>query len=84
MKPDTTTLRETAALIANIEQLLFTEIRTAEHHGLDQIRISVSRAKEIHRMAIILEKRLKNILATETTAAETTTDRHLDKMFGIN
>lgn len=79
-----TTLREVAALIANIEPLLFTEIKQAEHHKNDTIRISLPRAREIHRMVIILEKRLKNILVTEATAAETTTDRHLDKMFGIN
>jgi hypothetical protein len=83
MKPDTTTLQETAALIANIEPLLFTEIRTAEHHGLDQIRISVPRAREIHRMVIILEKRLKNILAT-TTAADNATNRRLDAIFELN
>ena len=78
------TTQETASLIANIEPLLFTEIKQAEHHGHDTIRISLPRAREIHRMVIILEKRIKNILATEAAAAETTTDRHLDKMFGIN
>jgi hypothetical protein len=83
MKPDTATLRETAALIANIEPLLFTEIRTAEHHGLDQIRISVPRAKEIHRMVIILEKRLKNILAT-AAAADDGTERRLNAIFNLN
>jgi hypothetical protein len=82
MKPDTATLRETAALIANIEPLLFTEIRTAEHHGLDQIRISVARAKEIHRMVIILEKRLKNILAT-AAAADNVTERRLNHIFNL-
>jgi len=85
MKPDTTTLRETAALIANIEPLLFVEIKQAEHHGLPQIRISTARAREIHRMAVILEKRIKNILATAATAADSIpTERHLDKMFGLN
>ena len=78
------TTQETAALIANIEPLLFTEIRTAEHHGNDMIRISLPRAREIHRMVIILEKRIKNILATAAAADSITTDRHLDKMFGLN
>jgi hypothetical protein len=82
MKPDPATIKETAALIANIEPLLFTEIRTAEHHGLDQIRISVPRAKEIHRMAIILEKRLKNILAT-AAAADNSTERRLNHIFNL-
>ena len=83
MKPDSTTIREAAALIANIEPLLFTEIKQSEHHGLPTIKISLARAREIHRMAIILEKRIKNILVT---AAEqnTTTDRHLDAIFNRN
>jgi wyosine [tRNA(Phe)-imidazoG37] synthetase (radical SAM superfamily) len=81
---NTNAIKETATLIANIEPLLFTEIKQAEHHGNDTIRISTARAREIHRMAIALEKRLKNILVTEATAAETTTDRHLNKIFGIN
>jgi hypothetical protein len=83
MKPETIPLTETAALIANIEPLLLTEIRTAEHHGLDQIRISVPRAKEVHRMAITLEKRIKNILAT-AAAADNATDRRLNAIFGLN
>jgi hypothetical protein len=83
MKPDTTTLKETAALIANIEPLLFTEIKQAERHGNDQIRISVPRAKEIHRMAITLEKRIKNILAN-AAAADNATDRRLNEIFDLN
>lgn len=83
MKPDTTTLKETAALIANIEPLLFTEIKQAERHGNDQVRISVARAKEIHRMAITLEKRIKNILAT-AAAADNATDRRLNEIFDLN
>ena len=67
-EPRTTTLRETAALIANIKPLLFAEIKQAEHHGLSAIAISTERAKEIYRMAIILEKRLKNNLATPAAA----------------
>jgi len=66
MKTDTLII-ETAALIANIKPMLFTEIKQAEHHSLSEIRMSISRAKEIYVMAIILEKRLKDI--RETTAA---------------
>ena len=51
-----------AELVANIEPLLKCEIAQAMHHGNDTIRISLPRAREIHRMAIILEKRLQNIL----------------------
>ena len=83
MKPDTNTLTETAALIANIEPLLLTEIKQAERHGNDQIRISIPRAKEIHRMAITLEKRIKNILAI-AAAADNATDRRLNEIFDLN
>jgi hypothetical protein len=83
MKPDTSTLTETAALIANIEPLLLTEIKQAERHGNDQIRISVPRATEIHRMAITLEKRIKNILAN-AAAADNATDRRLNEIFDLN
>ena len=65
MKPETLII-ETAALIANIKPLLFTEIKQAEHHALSEIRMSISRAKEIHRMALILEKRLRDIHETTT------------------
>lgn len=82
MTTNTAAIQETAALLANIEPLLFTEIKQAEHHGLSTIKISLARAREIHRMAIILEKRIKNILAT--AAENTTTDRHLDSIFNIN
>lgn len=83
MKPETIPLTEIAALIANIEPLLFTEIKQAERHGNDQVRISVARAKEIHRMAIALEKRIKNILAT-AAAADNATDRRLNAIFDLN
>jgi len=83
MTLQTAALQETAALLANIEPLLFTEIRQAEHHELPTIKISLARAKEIHRMAIILEKRIKNILVTAADQT-TTTDRHLDAIFNIN
>jgi hypothetical protein len=72
-----------AELVANIEPLLKCQIATAVHHGLDEVRISLPRAKEIHRMALILEKRLQNILAKET-AATTAINQHLDRIFKIN
>jgi len=82
MKSNTAAFQETAALLANIEPLLFTEIKTAEHHGLNQIKISLARAKEIHRMTIILEKRLKNILAT-AAAVNDSTERRLNHIFNL-
>jgi len=72
-----------AELVANIEPLLKCQITTAVHHGLDEVRISLPRAKEIHRMAIILEKRLQNVLAKETNATKAI-DQHLDRIFKIN
>jgi hypothetical protein len=47
------------------------------------VRISLPRAKEIHRMAIILEKRLQNVLAKETKTTKAI-DQHLDRIFKIN
>ena len=72
-----------AELVANIEPLLKCQIATAVHHGLDEVRISLPRAKEIHRMAIILEKRLQNVLAKETKTTKAI-DQHLDRIFKIN
>ena len=79
----TTPEASAAELVANIEPLLKCEIARATHHGLDEIRISVPRAKEIHRMAIILEKRLQNVLAKEASATKAI-DQHLDRIFNIN
>jgi len=81
---NTAAIREAHRLVAVIEPLFYTLIAAAEHHGLDTIQISVPRARELQSDLANLKKRLKNILATEVTAAETTTDRHLNKIFGIN
>jgi hypothetical protein len=77
-------IKEAHRLVAVMEPLFYTLIATAEHHQLDTIQISLPRARELQSDLANLKKRLKNILATEATAAETTTDRHLNKMFGIN
>lgn len=82
MKPNTAAFQETAALLANIEPLLKCQIASALHHGLEEIRISVPRAREIHRMATILEKRLQDILAT-TAAADKATERRRNHIFNL-
>ena len=81
---NTAAIKEAHRLVAVMEPLFYTLIATAEHHQLDTIQISVPRARELQSDLANLKKRLKNILATEPTAAETTTDRHLNKIFGIN
>jgi predicted secreted Zn-dependent protease len=81
---NTAAIKEAHRLVAVIEPLFYTLIATAEHHQLDTIQISLPRARELQHDLANLKKRLKNILVTEAAAAETTTDRHLNKMFGIN
>ena len=81
---NTAAIKEAHRLVAALEPLFYTLIATAEHHQLETIQISLPRARELQHDLANLKKRLKNILATEATAAETTTDRHLNKMFGIN
>jgi len=75
-------LTEAKALVSSIEPLFANVIRTSQHHGLDTIQISTTRAKEIHADLIILKKRLQEIATSEITA-ESTIDRHLDRMFNL-
>ena len=81
---NTAAIKEAHRLVAALEPLFYTLIATAEHHQLETIQISLPRARELQHDLANLKKRLKNILATETAAVETTTDRHLNKMFGFN
>jgi len=75
-------LTETHTLVKTIEPLFYNLITTSTHHKLDTIQISTTRAKEIHADLHILKKRLQEI-ATSETRAESTIDRHLDKMFNL-
>ena len=75
-------LTETHTLVANLQPLFYNLLATSSHHKLDTIQISTARAKEIHADLIILKKRLQEI-ATSETRAESTIDRHLDKMFNL-
>jgi len=76
-------LTEAKALVSSIEPLFYNLIRTSQHHGLDTIQISTTRAREIAADLLVLKKRLQEIATSEITA-ESTIDRHLDKMFGFN
>jgi len=76
-------LTETQRIVSSIEPLFYNLIRTSQHHGLDTIQISTLRAREIAADLLVLKKRLQELQITETRA-ESTIDRHLDAMFGIN
>jgi len=76
-------LTETQRIVASIEPLFYNLIQTSQHHKLDTIQISTARAREIAADLIILKKRLQSFKESERIK-ESTTDRHLDKMFGIN
>jgi len=43
--------------LSSLEALLACQVKLAERHGLDEIRISVPRAREILHQAIIGQKR---------------------------
>ena len=74
---------ETQRLVASIEPLFYSLIKTAEHHGMDEVRISTSRAREIQQDLFWLKKKLKDSLAA-AAAADVTVDRHLDSIFNLN
>jgi len=76
-------LTEAKALVSSIEPLFYALLKYADISKLDTIQISTARAREIAADLIILKKRLQSFKETERIA-ESTTDRHLDAMFGIN
>jgi hypothetical protein len=75
-------LTETHNLVKTMEPLFYALLKYAEIGKLDTIQISTARAREIAADLIILKKRLQSFKESERIA-ESTTDRHLDKMFGI-
>jgi hypothetical protein len=46
-------------LFHSIEPLLYVCIKQSQRHGLDEIRISTTRAREIHREIVIARKALE-------------------------
>jgi len=75
-------LTEAKALVSSIEPLFYNLVRTSQHHKLDTIQISTLRAREIAADLLVLKKRLQDLQITETKA-ESTIDRHLDRMFNL-
>ena len=76
-------ITETQRIVASIEPLFYSLLKYADISKLDTIQISTARAREITADLIVLKKRLQSFKESERIA-ESTTDRHLDKMFGIN
>jgi hypothetical protein len=76
-------LTETHNLVANLQPLFYNLLATSSHHKLDTIQISTARATEIAMDLMILKKKLQSLKDSERIA-ESTTDRHLDEMFGLN
>lgn len=65
-------------LISSIEALLHVCINQADRHGLDEIRISLSRAKEIHSSIVSMRKESKD---HGNKGRVNPLHTHLDKMF---
>jgi hypothetical protein len=76
-------ITETQRIVASIEPLFYSLLKYADISKLDTIQISTARAREITADLIVLKKRLQSFKESERVK-ESTIDRHLDKMFGIN
>ena len=76
-------LTETHNIVKTLEPLFYNLVSSSQHHKLDTIQISTARAREITADLIVLKKRLQTYKDSERIA-ESATDQHLDKMFGIN
>jgi len=79
--PTTTTMltanmKNTHAILHSITPLLQVCIKQADRHGLDEIRISKARAREILHLALAAEKEL------ESKAKQPNYFSHLDSVFG--
>lgn len=74
-------ITEARKLVTSIEPLFYSILKTAEHHGLDEVRISTARAREIQRDLFVLKKKLKDSIPLND--CRTTTDQHLDRVFGL-
>lgn len=77
-------LNEAYLIVKTLEPLFYSHLKNAERHNLDTIEISRARAKEIAMDLMILKKKLQTFKETAVGIAESATDQHLDKMFGIN
>ena len=71
-------MNNTQAVLSSLDALLRVTIRLADHHGLDEIRISKARAKELLTQI--------NIAKKETERPREVTPRfhrHLDAVFNV-
>ncbi len=68
-------MKNTHAVISSITPLLRVSIKQADRHGLDDIRISKARAREILHIALAAEKEL------ESKNGEPSHFSHLDAIF---
>jgi hypothetical protein len=70
-------MKNTHLVINNIAPLMRVAIKTADRHGLDEIRISKARAREILHLITASEKEL------ETSDPLPQHFAHLDSIFGM-
>lgn len=63
--------------------MFYSHLQNARRYNLDTIEISRARAKEIGQDLLSLKKKLTTFMQMQTKA-QSATDDHLDKMFGIN
>ena len=68
-------MKNTHAVIDNIKPLLHVAIKMADRQGMDEIRISKSRAREILHIAIAADKEIEESYPQPSHFA------HLDAMF---
>ena len=76
-------LSESLNLVKTLEPMFYSHLKNAERHNLDTIEISRARAKEIGQDLLALKKKITTFMEMQTKA-QSATDDHLDKMFGIN
>ena len=69
---------DTRQLVNSLEPLLSCCLKSSNRHGLDEIRISTGRAREIHQDLLRLKRRLK-----ELEKPERARDNHLDAIFHL-
>ena len=69
---------DTRQLVNSLEPLFSCCLKSSYRHGLDEIRISTGRAREIHQDLLRLKRRLK-----ELERPQLARDNHLDAIFNL-
>lgn len=75
-------LRSLAPLLSSLESLLHCSVKQAQRHELEEIRISTSRATELHRDIVASRQRVKATLQRNTTRQHAL-DAHLDSIHNL-